>query len=164
MPNQVIQAVEEDENLEQLLSGAEGVIAQREQRPEAGSSLSNGKNTECKCESRRIDEEQKEEIQGEINRCYEDIIQLEKALIELDEQNTYNALEIRKKEAKNFLLERQISEYEEHKENQNKFQNEIAFINKHMNDLNDQIQVLQESTKQNLIKRKSMKDELFESY
>jgi len=27
MPNQVIQAVEEDENLEQLLSGAEGVIA-----------------------------------------------------------------------------------------------------------------------------------------
>jgi hypothetical protein len=42
----------------------------------------------------------------EIVQAYEEIIQLEQALIELDEQNTMNALEIRKREAKVFILQR----------------------------------------------------------
>ena len=74
---------------------------------------------------------------------YEDIIQLEQALIELDEQNTLNALEIKKREAKVFLLEKQIEDMEENrkgsKENVQNMQNlesdvpnEIAFIKKHI--------------------------------
>ena len=41
---------------------------------------------------------------------YEEIIQLEQALIELDEQNTLNAMEIRRREAEIFLLNKQIEE------------------------------------------------------
>ena len=44
---------------------------------------------------------------------YEDIIQLEQALIELDEQNTLNALEIKKREAKVFILSKQKEDIEE---------------------------------------------------
>lgn len=40
----------------------------------------------------------------------EDILQLEQALIELDEQNTMNAIEISKREAKILLLNKQIEE------------------------------------------------------
>ena len=96
----------------------------------------------CKCESRRLDEEEKIRIQNEINLCYEDIIQLEQALIELDEQNTLNALEIRKREAKVFILSRQMEDMEEssagQKENSGefivptKFMNEAAFMKKHI--------------------------------
>jgi hypothetical protein len=46
------------------------------------------------------------QILTEISLSYEEIIQLEQALIELDEQNTLNALEIRKREAKVFILQR----------------------------------------------------------
>ncbi len=57
----------------------------------------------------------------EISEAYEEIIQLEQALIELDEQNTMNALEIRKREAKVFILQRQnediIEEQKNSKEN-----------------------------------------------
>jgi hypothetical protein len=49
----------------------------------------------------------------EIVQAYEEIIQLEQALIELDEQNTMNALEIRKREAKVFILQRQLEDYME---------------------------------------------------
>lgn len=38
--------------------------------------------------------------------AYEEIIQLEQALIELDEQNTINALEIKKREAKIYICQR----------------------------------------------------------
>ena len=58
----------------------------------------------CQCDSRRIDQETKKAIMTEISQAYEEIIQLEQALIELDEQNTLNALEIRKREAKAFIL------------------------------------------------------------
>lgn len=58
----------------------------------------------CQCESRRTDQEIKKAIMTEISQAYEEIIQLEQALIELDEQNTLNALEIRKREAKAFIL------------------------------------------------------------
>jgi hypothetical protein len=44
---------------------------------------------------------------------YEEIIQLEQALIELDEQNTINAMEIRKREAKAFLMTKQIEDIED---------------------------------------------------
>ncbi len=47
----------------------------------------------------------------EIALAYEEIIQLEQALIELDEQNTLNALEIRKREAKVFILQRQLDDF-----------------------------------------------------
>lgn len=62
------------------------------------------KKEECKCDSRAIDELEKKNIQLEIQNAYEEIIQLEQALIELDEQNTINAMEIRKREAKAFLM------------------------------------------------------------
>jgi hypothetical protein len=61
---------------------------------------------ECNCDSRKEDELEKKKIQTEISLAYEEIIQLEQALIELDEQNTLNALEIKKREAKIFILER----------------------------------------------------------
>ena len=65
--------------------------------------------------------EEKKTIMTEIALAYEEIIQLEQALIELDEQNTMNALEIRKREAKIFILQRQaqdiIEELKSAKEN-----------------------------------------------
>jgi kinesin family protein 18/19 len=60
----------------------------------------------CQCDSRVKDMEEKKTIMTEIALAYEEIIQLEQALIELDEQNTMNALEIRKREAKIFILQR----------------------------------------------------------
>jgi len=51
---------------------------------------------------------------------YEEIIQLEQALIELDEQNTINAMEIRKREAKVFLIMRQLEDIEEELEGSTK--------------------------------------------
>jgi dsDNA-binding SOS-regulon protein len=58
----------------------------------------------------------------EIHLAYEEILQLEQALIELDEQNTTNTLEIRKREAKVIFMLKQAEEIEEvltQKENQN---------------------------------------------
>ncbi len=49
----------------------------------------------------------------EIHLAYEEILQLEQALIELDEQNTTNTLEIRKREAKMIFMTRQYEEIEE---------------------------------------------------
>ena len=43
---------------------------------------------------------EKKAIQQEIQILYEDVIQLEQALIELDDQNTLNAVEIRKRDFK----------------------------------------------------------------
>ncbi len=61
----------------------------------------------CNCESRLKDQDEKRLMMAEIQEAYEEIIQLEQALIELDEQNTMNALEIRKREAKVFIMQRQ---------------------------------------------------------
>ena len=58
----------------------------------------------CECGIRNKDEEQKQKILEEIHLAYEEILQLEQALIELDEQNTTNTLEIRKREAKAIFL------------------------------------------------------------
>ena len=78
---------------------------------------------ECKCDSRERDEVTKKKITQEIQIVYEDIIQLEQALIELDEQNTMNAMDIRKREAKVFLMSKHIEDIEENlttaKENNN---------------------------------------------
>lgn len=49
----------------------------------------------------------------EIHLAYEEILQLEQALIELDEQNTTNTLEIRKREAKVIFMLKQAEEIEE---------------------------------------------------
>ena len=67
----------------------------------------------CKCDSRARDDTEKKKIQQEIQIVYEEIIQLEQALIELDEQNTMNAMEIRKREAKVFLMSKQIEDIDE---------------------------------------------------
>ncbi len=102
--------------------------------------------------------------------AYEDIIQLEQALIELDEQNTLNALEIKKREAKVFLIEKQIEDIEESQkgkenvQNDNREPNEILFLKKNVQQHHEQIHILAESTKQNLIKRHSMKNQLYEDY
>jgi hypothetical protein len=89
----------------------------------------------CTCESRQLDQEVKKTIMTEIVLAYEEIIQLEQALIELDEQNTLNALEIRKREAKVFILQRQLDDYLEHHEGEDTATNEaaeIAQINRHI--------------------------------
>ena len=39
----------------------------------------------CQCEERLVDEEEKENMMAEIHLTYEEILQLEQALIELDE-------------------------------------------------------------------------------
>ena len=70
-------------------------------------------NDDCVCKSRAIDNTEKKVIQQEIQLVYEEVIQLEQALIELDEQNTLNAMEIRKREAKVFLLTKQIEDADE---------------------------------------------------
>jgi len=49
----------------------------------------------------------------EIHLAYEEILQLEQALIELDEQNTTNTLEIRKREAKVVFMLKQFEGIEE---------------------------------------------------
>lgn len=118
---------------------------------------------ECKCDSRVKDEDEKKKIQQEIAIVYEEIIQLEQALIELDEQNTLNALEIRKREAKFLILSKQLEEMEEAykngKENMNDANqeghvpNEVAFLQKHLIQHQQQIEILSESTKANLLKR-----------
>ena len=50
---------------------------------------------------------------AEIHLTYEEILQLEQALIELDEQNTTNTLEIRKREAKMIFILKQVEEIED---------------------------------------------------
>ena len=60
-------------------------IIEKEVRPE--------KCQKCTC-GKEDDEAQKISIQKEISSVYDDIMQLEQALIELDEQNTTNALEV----------------------------------------------------------------------
>ena len=61
-------------------------------------------------------------MMAEIHLTYEEILQLEQALIELDEQNTTNTLEIRKREAKMIFILKQVEEIEDmlqQKENSN---------------------------------------------
>lgn len=71
------------------------------------------KEVTCQCADRMRDEEQKEAVMAEIYLTYEEILQLEQALIELDEQNTTNTLEIRKRDAKTIFLLKQVEEIEE---------------------------------------------------
>ena len=75
----------------------------------------------CQCAAREADEEEKEAVMAEIHLTYEEILQLEQALIEVDEQNTINTLEIRKREAKMIFIMKQVEEIEDilmSKENQ----------------------------------------------
>ena len=51
------------------------------------------KEISCSC-GRLEDESNKIAIQNEISQVYDDIMQLEQSLIELDEQNTQNAIEV----------------------------------------------------------------------
>lgn len=67
----------------------------------------------CMCDDRLADEEEKENMMAEIHLVYEEILQLEQALIELDEQNTTNTLEIRKREAKMIFILKQVEEIED---------------------------------------------------
>lgn len=67
----------------------------------------------CLCAIREADEEEKENMINEVHATYESILQLEQALIELDEQNTTNTLEIRKREAKMVFIMKQMEELEE---------------------------------------------------
>jgi antitoxin component YwqK of YwqJK toxin-antitoxin module len=104
----------------------------------------------------------KEIIVADLAMVSEDVLQLEQSLIELDEQNTMNAIEISKREAKILLLQNQAEE-DQDKENQLEEQ-DIETLNKHIEQHHEQIEILSESTKQNLIKRQSMKEQLFDNY
>ena len=73
-------------------------------------------NFKWECKQRMEDEKEKELIKNEIERVSEDILQFEQSLIELDEQNTMNAIEINKREAKILLLQNQIDENKENTE------------------------------------------------
>lgn len=73
-----------------------------------------------------------------------------------------NAIEISKREAKILLLQKQIEELQD-KENSEEELNEEG-LSKHIDQHNTQIEILSESTKQNLLKRQSMKEQLFDNY
>mmetsp|Transcript_219 Transcript_219/g.399 ORF Transcript_219/g.399 Transcript_219/m.399 type:complete len:381 (+) Transcript_219:972-2114(+) len=130
----------------------------------------------CKCESRGRDEDQKKHIQQEIQFVYEEIIQLEQALIELDEQNTINAMEIRKREAKVFLLTKQIEDIDETLQGSSKenleasvpsleqMEQEKTTLERSIRQQQEQILILNQSTEQNLVKRHSMKENLYQNY
>ncbi len=65
----------------------------------------------CTC-GRGEDAEAKKQMYKEVAQAYDDIMQLEQALIELDEQNTMNSIEVKKREAKiliffNSMIEKQ---------------------------------------------------------
>lgn len=134
-------------------------------------------NKDCVCDSRALDNIEKKVIMQEIQIAYDKIIQLEQALIELDEQNTLNAMEIRKREAKVFLTTKQIEDIEETIEEMKKNgetegeYGSIESLEKEMEPMienrekqKEQILILNESTKQNLVKRQTMKDNLYENY
>jgi len=122
----------------------------------------------CHCKSRAKDEEEKKIIESEIVPIYEEIIQLEQSLIELDEQNTLNAIEIRKREAKMYLLDKQSNDYAERelqKDTGQSIDDESRNnLNRHMDLHKEQIRILTESTNENLIKRQIMKNQLAENY
>ena len=132
------------------------------------------KKEECKCESRARDDDTKKNVQQEIQIVYEEIIQLEQALIELDEQNTINAMEIRKREAKVFLMSKQIEDIEDTLQgagkendgyiNQQQLEEEEMQLQHSIKQQQEQILILNESTKQNLVKRHSMKENLYNNY
>jgi hypothetical protein len=71
------------------------------------------KKEDCECPARQKDEAAKQALLAEVHLAYEEVLQLEQALIELDEQNTTNTLEIRKREAKVHFLLRQSDEVEQ---------------------------------------------------
>ena len=86
-------------------------------------------------------------------------------------------MEIRKREAKVFLTTKQIEDLEETIEemnNNNETEGEYGSIESLQNDIltmtenkkkqQEQILILNESTKQNLVKRQTMKDNLYENY
>lgn len=73
-----------------------------------------------------------------------------------------NAIEISKREAKILLLRKQLEDFRGKENGQN--ENNEEALNKHIEQHNNQIEILGESTKQNLIKRQSMKEQLFENY
>jgi len=108
----------------------------------------------------------------EIHLAYEEILQLEQALIELDEQNTTNTLEIRKREAKVIFMLKQAVEIEEvlqRKENNSdnyaeQIREQFDSIQKQITQHRNQIEILNESTKQNLLKRHDMRQQLYEYY
>ena len=127
----------------------------------------------CMCAIRESDEEEKEAIMTEIHITYEEILQLEQALIEVDEQNTTNTLEIRKREAKMIFIMKQVEEIEDvlmSKENntdaeqRHQYQDQANMLSKQIVAHRQQIEILNESTKQNLLKRQSMKQNLYEYY
>ena len=83
-------------------------------------------------------------------------------------------MEIRKREAKAFLMSKQIEDIEETLEGagkENEYQVNIAQLEEEMQQLElsikqqqEQILILNESTKQNLVKRHSMKETLYSNY
>ena len=150
-----------------------------EQKPNSGS---NGEQSllagaDCECAIRNKDEIQKQLMLEEIHLAYEEILQLEQALIELDEQNTTNTLEIRKREAKVIFLLKQAEEIEEvltQKENDfagaaggssmDQIREQYDLLLKQVQQHRNQIEILNESTKQNLLKRQQMRQQLYEYY
>ena len=83
-------------------------------------------------------------------------------------------MEIRKREAKVFLMSKQIEDIEEtlagsSKENTQglnlqALEEEQASLTKSINQQQEQILILNESTKQNLVKRHTMKENLYQNY
>lgn len=99
----------------------------------------------------------KAEFTRKITDLSEDIIQLEQSLIELDEQNTMNAIEIRKCNAKIILFEKQIAE-------EKTSDGEPSTTSEIVDQLEQHKEIINESTKQNLIKRQQMKKRFLENY
>mmetsp|Transcript_34843 Transcript_34843/g.34512 ORF Transcript_34843/g.34512 Transcript_34843/m.34512 type:complete len:100 (-) Transcript_34843:120-419(-) len=70
-----------------------------------------------------------------------------------------NAIEISKREAKILLLQNQVEENENNEDDI-----DIEELKKHIEEHQEQIEILSESTKQNLIKRQSLKEQWVEGY
>ena len=83
---------------------------------------------------------------AEVYLTYEEILQLEQALIELDEQNTTNTLEIRKRDAKTIFLHKQVEEIEELLA-----QKENSVSAEHVKQLKEQIQMFSKQIHQHKV-------------
>ena len=98
-----VNRAEEVKEINQLVDGVVAGIDEEFSTQEEESKSSPPQ--DCTCDVWRWDIQTRDEIQKEIQDLADDIIQLEQSLIELDEQNTENAIEIRKCNAKIILYE-----------------------------------------------------------
>ena len=73
-----------------------------------------------------------------------------------------NAIEINKREAKVVLLQNQVDDYKEEEKEEDDM--DLEGLKKHIEKHKKQVEILSESTKQNLVKRQSLREQWVEGY